>query len=201
MKKTLTINLGGQIFNIDEDAYFRLNEYLDKIKKHFSGENEVDEIMNDIELRIAELLGDRINPGKQVIIIQDIEEIIKIMGEPHDFEDFEKEEKKKTYYRSSARHVYRDPDNRVLGGVCGGLGAYLGMDPIILRILFIIAFFGFGVGFFIYIILWIIIPEAKTIAQKIEMRGEPVNVSNIGNFVREEFDNIKNNFKKKKKNK
>jgi phage shock protein PspC (stress-responsive transcriptional regulator) len=201
MKKTLTINLGGQVFNIDEDAYYRLNEYLEKIKGHFSGEKEVDDIMNDIELRIAELLGDKINPGKQVIIIRDIEEIIKIMGEPHDFGDFENEEKKKTYHRSSARRIYRDPDNRVLGGVCGGLGAYMGVDPIILRIIFIVAFFGFGIGFFIYLILWIIIPEAKTTAQKIEMRGDPVNVSNIGNFVKDEFDNIKNSFKGKKKNK
>ncbi len=199
MKKTLTINVAGLVFNIDEDAYYRLKEYLEKIKVHFSGEKEIDDIMTDIESRIAELLREKINEGKQVIILQDIEEIIKIMGEPHDFGDFEKEEKKKTYYRSASRRIYRDPDNRILGGVCGGLGAYMGIDPIIPRIIFIVAFFGFGIGLLIYLILWIIIPEAKTTAQKIEMRGEPVNVSNIGSFVKEEFENIKDNFKGKKK--
>jgi phage shock protein PspC (stress-responsive transcriptional regulator) len=199
MKKTLTINVAGSVFNIDEDAYYRLKEYLEKIKVHFSGEKEIDDIMTDIESRIAELLREKINSGKQVIILQDIEEIIKIMGEPHDFGDFDKEEKKKTYYHSASRHIYRDPDNRILGGVCGGLGAYMGIDPIIPRIIFIVAFFGFGFGLLIYLILWIIIPEAKTTAQKIEMRGDPVNVSNIGSFVKEEFENIKDNIKGKKK--
>jgi phage shock protein PspC (stress-responsive transcriptional regulator) len=198
MKKTLTINLAGLVFNIDEDAYFVLQDYLEKIKTYFSEEKEVDDIMHDIEIRIAELLGEKITPTKQVVTLQDIEEIIKIMGEPHEFGDPDKE-KKSTYYRTSAKRVYRDPDNRILGGVCGGLGAYMGIDPIIIRIIFIVIFFGFGAGLLIYLILWIIIPEAKTTAQKLEMRGEHVNVSNIGGFVREEFENIKNSFKGKKK--
>jgi phage shock protein PspC (stress-responsive transcriptional regulator) len=198
MKKTLTINLAGQVFNVDEDAYHRLQDYLDKIKTYFSEEKEVDDIMRDIEIRIAELLGEKITPTRQVVTLQDIEEIIKIMGEPHEFGDPDKE-KKSAYYHSSARRVYRDPDNRVLGGVCGGLGAYMGVDPLIIRIIFIVVFFGFGVGLLIYLILWIIIPEAKTTAQKLEMRGEPVNVSNIGGFVREEFENLKNSFKGRKK--
>ena len=199
MKKTLTINLAGLVFNIDEDAYYRLQDYLEKIKTYFSEEKEIDDIMNDIETRIAELLGEKLTPGKQVITLQDVEETMKIMGEPREFGGFDNEEKKKSYYRTSSKRVYRDPDNRVLGGVCGGLGAYMGIDPIIIRIIFIIVFFGFGIGLFIYLILWIIIPEAKTTAQKLEMRGEPVNVSNIGNFVREEFENLKKSFKGKKK--
>ena len=198
MKKTLTINLAGLVFNIDEDAFYRLQDYLEDIKTYFSEEKEVDDIMRDIEIRIAELLGEKITPARQVVTLQDIEEIIRIMGEAHEFGDPDKE-KKRTYYRTSAKRVYRDPDNRVLGGVCGGLGAYMGIDPIIIRIIFIVIFFGFGAGLLIYLILWIIIPEAKTTAQKLEMRGEPVNVSNIGGFVREEFENLKNNFKSKKK--
>ncbi len=198
MKKTLTINLAGLVFNVDEDAYYRLQDYLEKIKTYFSEEKEVDDIMRDIEIRIAELLGEKITPNSQVVTLQDIEEIIKIMGEPHEFGDPDKE-RKSTYYHSSTRRVYRDPDNRVLGGVCGGLGAYMAVDPLIIRIIFIVAFFGFGVGLLIYLILWIIIPEAKTTAQKLEMRGEPVNVSNIGGFVREEFENLKNSFKGRKK--
>jgi phage shock protein PspC (stress-responsive transcriptional regulator) len=198
MKKTLTINLAGLVFNIDEDAYYRLQDYLENIKTYFSEEKEVDDIMHDIEIRIAELLGEKITPSRQVVTLQDIEEIIKIMGEPHEFGDPGKE-KKRTYYRTSTKRVYRDPDNRILGGVCGGLGAYMAIDPIIVRIIFIIIFFGFGAGLLIYLILWIIIPEAKTTAQKLEMRGEPVNVSNIGGFVKEEFENFKNSFKSKKK--
>lgn len=198
MKKTLTINVAGLVFNIDDDAYYRLNDYLEKIRTYFSEEKEVDDIMHDIEIRVAELLGERITSTKQVVTIQDIEEIIKIMGEPHEFGDPDKE-RKRSYYRTSTKRVYRDPDNCVLGGVCSGLGAYMGVDPIIVRIIFIVIFFGFGAGLLIYIILWIIIPEAKTTAQKLEMRGDPVNVNNIGGFVREEFENIKNSFKSKKK--
>ena len=95
MKKTLTINVAGLVFNIDEDAYYRLQEYLEKIKAYFSEEKERDDIMHDIETRIAELLGEKITPGKQVIILRDIEEIIKVMGEPHEFGEYDKEEKKK----------------------------------------------------------------------------------------------------------
>ncbi len=198
MKKTLTINLAGMVYNIDEDAYNKLNAYLENIELHFSDEKEIHDVMNDIEARISELLSEKITPQKHVVTIDDIEEIIRIMGEPHEFGDPEKEEKRKTYSRSYQKHVYRDPDNRVLGGVCGGLGAYMGIDSVIIRIIFVIVFFLFGAGLLIYLILWIIIPEAKTIAQKLEMRGDPVNVSNIGNFVKEEFENVKSSFKGKK---
>ncbi len=198
MKKTLTINLAGMVYNIDEDAYNKLRLYLENIELHFSDEKEIADIMNDIEIRISELLSEKIEPHKQVITITDIEEIIKTMGEPHEFGDPDREEKHRTYSSSYQKRVYRDPDNRVLGGVCGGLGAYMGIDSVIIRIIFVIIFFLFGAGLLIYIILWIIIPEAKTTAQKLEMRGEPVNVSNIGSFVKEEFENVKNSFKGRK---
>jgi len=87
--------------------------------------------------------------------------------------------------------MYRDPDTRIFGGVCGGMGEYWHIDPLILRVLFLIAFFGFGIGLLIYVLLWIVIPVAKTTAQKLEMRGEPVTVENIKRFVREEFRNVK----------
>lgn len=198
MKKTLTVNLAGMVYNIDEDAYNKLRTYLENIELHFSDEKEIADIMNDIETRISELLAEKITPQKQVVTIADIEGIIKTMGEPHEFGDPDKEEKRRTYRGSYEKRVYRDPDNRVLGGVCGGLGAYMGIDSVIIRIIFVVVFFLFGAGLLIYLILWIIIPEAKTTAQKLEMRGEPVNVSNIGNFVKEEFENVKNSFKGRK---
>ena len=196
MKKTYTINLGGMAFVIDEDAYIKLNDYLDSIKNHFENENERKEILEDIELRIAEILKDTLSSKKEVISTVDIDNIIKIMGNPSEFgpED-EPQAKQEDDKERSYKRIYRDPDNRVIGGVCGGLGAYFQFDPIILRVLFVIALLGLGTGFFIYIILWIVIPEAKTFAQKMQMRGEEVNISNIGKKVKEEFDNVKNNIK------
>jgi len=129
-----------------------------------------------------------------VINLSDIEEIIKIMGNPSDFGAENNSEAKQNYNNEKAyKRIYRDPDNRVIGGVCSGLGVYFNFDPIILRILFVVALLGFGTGFLVYIILWIVLPEAKTYAQKLEMRGKPVNVSNIGKKVKEEFNNVKNN--------
>ncbi|MFO7829936.1 MAG: PspC domain-containing protein, partial [Bacteroidales bacterium] len=106
----------------------------------------------------------------------------------------EQSKKKSTTYQATKR-LYRDPDNRFLGGVCGGLGAYFNIDPIVFRILFILIFFGMGSGLIIYIILWIAMPEAVTTAQKLEMRGEPVTVENIKKAVREEFENVRKNMK------
>jgi phage shock protein PspC (stress-responsive transcriptional regulator) len=200
MKKTISINLNGMLFNIDDDAYDRLEEYMKRIEAHFSGQNESNEIMNDIEARIAELLNERLGGTNKVVSLSDIEEIIKTMGNPDEFDEAEQKDQKKQHYQyiHRPRRLYRDPDNRVIGGVCGGMGAYMNVDPVIFRIIFVIIFFGFGVGLLIYLVLWIVIPEAKTTAQKLEMRGDPVNVSNIGSFFREEFENVKNSFSGKK---
>ncbi len=200
MKKTISVNLNGTLFYIDNDAYALLEEYLNRIEVHFSGEDEAKEIMSDIEARIAEILNERTGGAKKVVSSDDIEEIIRIMGSPNDFGEQGQEEHKNNYHSHSHKHrrIYRDPDNRVLGGVCGGLGAYVNVDPVIFRIIFVVAFFGVGVGFLIYLLLWIIIPEATTTAQKLEMRGDPVNVSNIGNFFKEEFESVKKSFKGKK---
>lgn len=199
MKKTFSINLNGMLFNIDDDAYTMLEDYLKRIEAHFSGQDESEEIMNDIEARIAELINERLGGGKKAVSLSDIEEVIKIMGNPDEFAGTEQEKQNTGHYHHTYRpkRLYRDPDNRVLGGVCGGMGAYMNIDPVIFRILFVVLFLGFGVGLLIYLVLWIVIPEARTTAQKLEMRGDPVNVSNIGSFIREEFDNVKNSFKGK----
>jgi len=202
MKKTVTINLAGQVYNMDEDAYGKLKNYLLAIESHFSKETERKEIISDIEARIAELFAERITPSKSVITITDVNDIIQILGRPEDFGDVEAGQQENTSQGNSYtyRRMYRDPDNRLIGGVCSGIGAYFHMDPLILRILFLIAFFGFGVGIIVYIILWIVLPEANTTAQKLEMRGEPVTIDNIGKTIRDEFNNVKNNmnFSRKK---
>lgn len=199
MKTTVTINLGGFIFHIDDDAYQILHSYLLAIERQFANETDSKEIISDIESRLAELFTETLGNKKDVISKDDVAKVISIMGEPHDFsveDEQENQTKRKnmTSYQTTKR-LYRDPENRILGGVCGGLGAYFNSDPLLFRILFVIIFFGLGSGLIIYIILWIAIPEARTTAQKLEMRGEPITIENIKKAVREEFENVKNNMK------
>lgn len=204
MKKTVTINISGIIFNIDEDAFNRLQNYLTDINARFSNAEEGREIITDIEARIAELFTGKINPQKQVITIEDVEEMVCIMGNPSDFggddnAPNESEKQASSEKGTGKKRIYRDTDNRVLGGVCSGLGAYFNIDPVFIRILMVISFFAFGP--LLYIILWIAIPKAKTTAQKLEMKGEKVNISNIEKSIREEFDEVKQNFKNINKSK
>jgi phage shock protein PspC (stress-responsive transcriptional regulator) len=198
MKKTFSVNLGNRVYNIDEDAYLKLKEYLDRIEGYFSDQKERDEIMNDIELRISELFAERLGINKQVVTRTDVDQVIVIMGDPKVISGVEDDPHTAREKRTGPRRIYRDPDDRVIGGVCSGLGAYLGFDPVIMRILFILLLI-FGIGFLAYLILWIVVPEAHTTAQKLEMRGDPVNTSNIGNFFREEFESVKNSFRRKNK--
>lgn len=204
MKKTITINLSGTVFNIDEDAYELLKTYLERIESHFSDPAEGKEIMNDIEARIAELL----SPGGQALPhpvgMKEVEEVIRIMGDPDEFAGEEDTESgtgpEKRSGRSSGgtrsgRRIYRDTDNRILGGVCSGMAAYLSVDVIWVRIIFVILALAFFSGFLVYLLLWVVIPPAVTTAQKLEMRGEPVTISNIGKAVKEEFENVRKNLK------
>jgi phage shock protein PspC (stress-responsive transcriptional regulator) len=200
MKKTFSVNLGKRVYNIDDDAYLRLKEYLDRIESYFSDEKEREEIINDIEMRLSELFSERLSANRQVITLADVTETIRIMGDPSEIGGAKgKSEPFRTHeVHNTRRRLYRDPDNRVFGGVCGGLGAYLDVDPVIIRVILVVLFFAFGIGLLVYLIMWIVVPEARTTAQKLEMRGDPVNASNIGNFFREEFDSVKQSFKRKK---
>ncbi len=198
MNKTININLAGLIFHVDEDAYNRLSSYLAALKKQFSNEKGGSEIISDIEARVAELFTEKLTGTKQVITMRDVEEVIATMGSPEDYEaenDAEYQTSSSTSIGADGkkrnRRVFRDPDNSTIGGVCGGIGAYLNVDPLWLRLLFLLLFFGFGTGVLLYIILWIVLPEAKTTAEKLEMRGEDVNIDNIERSIREEAENLK----------
>tara|TARA_B110000037_G_scaffold222010_1_gene295084 strand:+ start:10424 stop:12130 length:1707 start_codon:yes stop_codon:yes gene_type:complete len=205
MNKTVTINISGIIFNIDEEAFKQLSQYLDTIKGYFNTSEGRDEIMADIEARIAEMFQEKLNEKNQVVSIKDVDKVIAIMGEPEDYIDEEIEsesfnskanyEKVTTTGSSRFKRLYRDGEDRVMGGVCAGIAHYFGVDPIIPRILFIISFFGFGTGFLAYIILWIIVPEAKSTAEKLQMKGEHINIENIKKSVENEAENFKNKFK------
>ena len=207
MKKTLTINLGGFVFNIDEDACDRLSQYLADIEKRFP-EEERTEIIRDIEERMAELLTYKLQ-NRNVVETNDVEEVIEVIGKPEQFEDESGEGQTenaassdksafadksasanggKTPERKSrrTRKLYRNSNDRMVSGVASGLAAYFDIDPAIVRILFVIlAFASLGWGILIYLILLIAMPEAQTKAQFLEMQGIEPTLENIDNFQME----------------
>lgn len=195
MKKTFTINISGQIFHINEDAYEKLNIYLNTIGRSFDSSGSREEIMGDIEARIAEMFKAKISDHNQVITMADVDEMMAVLGKPEDFMEGEATVPPLSEQRPTNRRLYRDTEERILGGVCSGISAYLGIeDPIWARLLFVLMFFAFGTGPILYIILWIVMPPAKTAAEKLEMRGEPVNISSISKTVSEEAEAVKKKF-------
>lgn len=136
MKKTFTVNLNNIVYNIDDDAYDLLRKYLNEVESRLSA-NERKEVMGDIEARISELFTEKLQRGKNVINIKDVEEIIRILGKPNQFseEDAAEQEEASTSGKKNKRKYYRDPENAVLGGVAAGLAALLGWDVVLVRIL------------------------------------------------------------------
>jgi len=202
MNKTVNINLAGIFFHIDEDAYLKLQRYLEAIKRSFTDSQGREEIISDIEARISELFTERMKTERQVIGNKEVEEVIAIMGQPEDYlvddEIFEDEPTSKTnhtYRSSSSKKLYRDTDNSYIGGVSAGLAHYFGIDAIWIRLIWILLVFGAGTGVFLYILLWILVPEAKTTAEKLTMTGEAVNISNIEKKIRDGFDSVSENVK------
>jgi len=196
MNKTVTVNISGYIFNIEEEAYNALVIYLGKLKAAFHGMEGADEIVADIESRIAELFQKKLNEKKQVITSSDVDEIVAIMGAPEDYTDEEPimdepNSDKEDGSRNPNRRVFRDPDDHVLGGVCSGISHYFGIDPLWIRLAFVLTTIVFGTGIMAYIILWIIIPEASSTAEKIQMKGQDVNVENIRRTVNESAEKLK----------
>lgn len=197
MKKTFTINISGTVFHIEDDAYEVLQKYLVNLKNHFGNNEEGKEIISDIEARIAEIFSEKSEYKKNVITIEMVNEIVEIMGTPEDFAEEEGEEETPLAEAKRKRRLYRDPDRRVLGGVCGGLAAYFNMDPAILRIIFaVLIIFTSGAGLLAYIILWIAVPKAKNTAQRLEMRGQEATVKNIEKSIKEEVAEVKESYKK-----
>jgi phage shock protein PspC (stress-responsive transcriptional regulator) len=191
MNKTVNINLGGLFFHIDEDAFQKLNRYFDAIKRSLSNTSGQDEIMKDIEIRVSELFSQHKETEKQVITLKDVDNMISVMGQPEDYRIEEEGEPKQTggsNYPKSDKKLYRDIDKNILGGVSAGLGHYLGIDALWIRLaLVLIVIAGIGFPIFLYFLLWILIPKAQTTAEKLQMTGEPVNISSIEKKVREEF--------------
>ena len=205
MKKTLTVNLGGTVFHIDEDAYQLLDKYLANLRIHFSTEEGSEEIMNDFEMRISELFNERVRLGHEVITIEHVEEVIKRMGKPEEL--FGGEDEKEYVREESKAHTFqeeettggrkklmRDPDNRVLGGVASGIAAYMGWDITAIRLIMIVLLFiPYAPIVILYLILWLVMPLARTAADKLMMRGKSVTLENIGKTVTDGFEKVSSN--------
>ncbi len=195
MKKNIRVNISGQLFNIDEDAYQLLEKYLDSLRSHFKDEEGSKEIIEDIERGISEMMAGLVNANKSVISIEDVDAIIKKMGEPYQIDEEPEKPRNESSQAYServygSRRFYRDSDEKVIGGVCSGIGAYFNIDPVWIRLIFVGLFFLGAISLFAYIILWVIMPEAITTAQKLEMRGERLNVNDIEKRMKDEFNNI-----------
>ena len=197
MNKTININLGGILFHIDEPAYLILKKYLDSIKNTFKNTPGCEEIISDIENRIAELLIENQKTTGQIISVDDIEQIIKVMGQPEDYQiDPEENQQQTEPSEKPIKKLYRDTINGYVGGICAGLEHYFKIDAIWFRLLFIaLAIASFGTVVLVYIALWIFIPEAKSATQRLHMIGEQVNISNIEKQVKEKFNQVSDKLK------
>lgn len=221
MKKTININLAGYPFIIDEDAYKLLKDYLDTIRYAFQTNGDTEDLAVDIESRIAEILLENSNGNLPIITVEQISSVIERIGKPSDFIeiDVEVKEYETTHQKEKEeinineetvspppynpqpksknplvrKNLFRDPQNAMLGGVCSGLAHYLGMDVTIIRLLTVLLFFlSASTVAIVYIILWIVVPEARTPFQRMKMMGENPTVENIGRTVTENFQENEN---------
>ncbi|WP_026450176.1 PspC domain-containing protein [Aequorivita capsosiphonis] len=200
MNKTVNINLAGISFHVDEDAFGKLSRYLDAIRRSLKHDEGSEEIMQDIEARIAELFSEKVEGSTQVITLKMLDDVIEIMGQPEDyevddeiFEDVPPHSKADEKARGTSRRkqLFRDLDDKYISGVSSGIGHFLGIDAIWIRLLWVLLVVaGFGSPILVYILFWILVPPALTTSDKLKMTGEPVNISNIERKFKEGFDNV-----------
>lgn len=188
MNKTVNVNLAGRFFHIDENAYRILETYLKKLKKAFEQTQGASEIIEDIEARMAELFEERKTHPQDVIGEKDVAAVIEILGEPADFQDEAESAENQT---TPKKKLFRDPDDRYIGGVAAGLGHFFGFETFWIRLIWLLLIlFSGGTFLVLYLIFWILLPSAKTTAEKLQMKGEPVNISTIEKKIREEFEEV-----------
>lgn len=180
MKQVINLSIGGIGFTIDEDAYQKLDNYLEEFKSLSGADNQAKEVMDEVEERIAELFAEETSGRKDVVTLKMVEDIICRIGMPDGSNPYETETKQSNM--KTPKKFYLDPDDRKIGGVCSGLSAYFDIDVVILRILFVVALLCGSVGFWAYIIFWVIAPKATTAVQKCEMRGLPPTAENIKKY-------------------
>lgn len=196
MNKTVNINLAGTFFHIDEDAYGKLQRYLVAIKKSLSDPQGSDEIIKDIEARIAELFSEKLKTSTQVVTLKELDEVIAVMGQPEDYavdEDIFEDAPPRASKKSSSSHkqLFRDIDNKFISGVSSGLSHYLGIDAVWVRLIWILlTLFSSGTFIFVYILFWILVPAAESTSDKLKMTGEPINISNIEKKFKEGYETV-----------
>ncbi|MFH1287058.1 MAG: DUF2807 domain-containing protein [Candidatus Magasanikbacteria bacterium] len=196
MKKVISITLGSVVYSMEEDAYKKLNTYLEDIRNNLAGSDDKDEIIDDIESSISEKFFSKDRDEKTAVTIEDVDEVMTELGSVDDITSDEPEEEKKktnktTDKDTAHRRMYRNPDDKILGGVASGIAAYLGMDVLLMRVIFIVLALLPGPAIIIYIILWILIPEAETGSQKLEMKGEPVNLNTLRDNIEDGIEKLK----------
>lgn len=200
MKKTITVNIKGISFTIEEDAYELLQDYLDRLKSTLGNQSEANEILEDIEIRIAELFNMKLDNSKTVIEYTDVEQVLSTLGNPEDYvvlddDEDEQEYQQKSYSQQHERRLFRDERNATIAGVCAGIANYFNIDVVIIRIIFVVIFLFAGFGIPLYIILWIVIPKAKTSIDRLRMKGRPITVETVKSEVENAADKIKSESK------
>ncbi|GAA4209159.1 PspC domain-containing protein [Pedobacter jeongneungensis] len=197
MEKTIIINIGNTIIHIEESAYELLKAYLNEVKQYFANHADDLEIVTDIENRIAELLTEQLEEQKkQVVDSANVNSVIAQMGRVQDFDTTEEGEEEPvintTYqYQYTEKKLYRDMDDRVVAGVCAGIAHYVNADPKWIRLATLLISFVGGFGVLVYVLLWIIMPKAKSRIEKMEMKGEPANLQGFQKNLDEELQAVK----------
>ena len=199
MKRVTNACIGGRNFTLDEDAYGRLSAYLEHFRARLTvPELQKGEVMDEIEGRIAELFYQEVGEGSRVVSLPLVEKVIAALGMPDGSAEYSGGGASFAGRTSAAeppkspKKLYRDQDDKRVAGVCSGLAWYFDVDTTLIRVLMLVALFCGSAGFWIYVILWIAVPEANTPARKCEMRGIPATAENMGQFA----GNARENYKK-----
>ncbi|NDV95172.1 PspC domain-containing protein [Dysgonomonas sp. 521] len=188
MKKVIEVSIGGINFTVEDDAYFRLKDYLKRFEETIPDKQEAREVMEDVEARVAEIIQKEMRFSNQVVDMKQVQTVIDHLGEI-DMEANTHEAGYNTYnaydkdYTRGDRRMYRDTDEKMVAGVCSGLALYLGIDVTIIRVVFAAASFLYGTAILVYCILWIVMPKAVSVAQKLELRGYAPTAENIRKFT------------------
>ena len=194
MKKTIKVSLGGLAYNIEEDAFTPLDNYINTLKQRLINDKEGSEIVQDIEERMSELFAEK-KGSAESISIELVKEVLEILGNPDVIASGSENPTPNTY--RAQKRLFRNTEHSYIAGVCSGIGEYFGTDPIVIRIIFLFLTIFHGFGLLLYLIIWIAVPRALTPKQKLEMKGEPINISTIEKTIREETALIDRNIKNK----
>ena len=184
MKKTIDINLGGLLFHLDEDAYAMLSAYLEALRRHLAATEGREEVLADIEARIAELFSQYASGSSKVVTVLNVQAAMSTLGQPQDFgpeaeggsasePSSESSSEPSSESKDRRRRLYRDADDKVIGGVCAGFANYFSIDVVVVRVVFLVLGFFTGFGFILYLILWAATPKAVTPAELLAMKGKP----------------------------